>query len=168
MTKMLYSLIGTVDSCWKTAANLSKPRPLLVVHSGKTTSGRSTVRLMSSRDSAFAVGRKGGTEPVACIIESREMGLKPRIRERAVGVRMDGEEIAAEPVPVRRPGVRVTGLEVEDIAGESEGSHAGNTNMGSNLVNQGENGTIKWLLSGNDSTEMLTILFLSRKPSWKR
>jgi len=135
MTKILYPLTArVVDSCWKTAANLSRPRPLLVVHSGKTTIGRSALRLMSSSDdTVLAVGKKGGASPVAWSIDNRETGLKPRMRERAVGARTGGEEIAADPVPVRRPGVRVTGLEVEDsIAGEYRGSHAGNTNMGSN------------------------------------
>lgn len=47
---------------------------------------------------------------------------------------MAGEEMLAEPVPVRRPGVRVMGVEVlVDGSGSSIGSQTGSTNIGSNL-----------------------------------
>lgn len=91
---------------------------------------------MSSRDcgDSCSVEKKGGTEPVARSMVSIETGWKPMMRERAVGVRVAGEEMAAEPVPVRRPGVRVTGVEVlADGSGSSRVSHTGSTNNGSNL-----------------------------------
>jgi hypothetical protein len=45
-----------------------------------------------------------------------------------------GEESAAEPVPVRRPGVCVTGVEArEDGADNSTASQTGSTKVGLNL-----------------------------------
>lgn len=50
--KTLYFLVGT--GCpTNTSANLSKPLPLLVVHSGNTTMGLFTPRLISSKLFAF-------------------------------------------------------------------------------------------------------------------
>ena len=48
ITNTLYPLTGTTRSS-KTSANLSRPRPLLVVHSGKITRGRFAVHRISSR-----------------------------------------------------------------------------------------------------------------------
>lgn len=71
MTKTWNFLTGTLR-CAKTSANRSIPRPLLVVHSGKTTSGLSAFIRMSSRllqpDSWSELG---GTLPVKRNIERR-------------------------------------------------------------------------------------------------
>lgn len=54
---------------------------------------------------------------------------------RGVGLRVFGEEMAAEPVPVRRPGVLVIGSEeVEAFVERSTGDEMGSTNIGLNLV----------------------------------
>ena len=53
---------------------------------------------------------------------------------RVVGVRAEGEEMAAEPVPVRRPGVRVIGDDAPLVGeGTSRVSHTGSTKIGFNL-----------------------------------
>lgn len=45
-----------------------------------------------------------------------------------------GDDIAAEPVPVRRPGVCVTGVDArEDETGISAASHTGKMKVGFNL-----------------------------------
>lgn len=74
MMKILYPLTGIFFSCVKTSVNRSNPRPLLVVHSGNTTTGRSEALLISSRDFVFSssVGKKGGTNPVVRIMVNIE------------------------------------------------------------------------------------------------
>lgn len=68
-------------------------------------------------------------------IVSIETDRNPRIRERIVAILAAGEEIAAEPVPVRRPGVLVIGVEdLESGSGSWTGSQIGSTNIGSNLT----------------------------------
>jgi hypothetical protein len=136
MTNTSYPLTGIFFSCSKTSANLSSPRPLLVVHSGNTTTGRSELRLISSSEAGgVSDGKKGGTDPVARNIVSIETDRNPRIRERIVAILAAGEEIAAEPVPVRRPGVLVIGVEdLESGSGSWTGSQIGSTNIGSNLT----------------------------------
>ena len=42
---------------------------------------------------------------------NKDTFLNPRIEARGVALRVFGEEMAAEPVPVRRPGVLVIGSE---------------------------------------------------------
>ena len=73
MTNILYSVTGTVCPL-KTSANRSNARPLLVVHSGNTTTGRSARRRMSSRlldfDSPRATG--GGTHPVKFTMDNKD------------------------------------------------------------------------------------------------
>jgi len=49
-----------------------------------------------------------------------------------VGVRVEGEEIAADPVPVRRPGVRVKGVDGRDTGCGTSEEDTGSTNMGLN------------------------------------
>ena len=53
---------------------------------------------------------------------------------RGVGARAAGDEMAAEPVPVRRPGVRATGeLARAEGSGKSEAEYTGSTKTGLNL-----------------------------------
>lgn len=47
---------------------------------------------------------------------------------------MDGEEMAAEPVPVRRPGFTESGLDDWEVAGRSTGSETGSRNIGLKLA----------------------------------
>lgn len=119
----------------KTSAKRRRPLPLLVVHSGKTTTGRSALPRMFSNVvySGMSAG-EAGVAPVDAMRVRSETGLKPRILERGVGMRVEGDEIAAEPVPVRRPGVLVTGAEPREFVGSVlAGSQTGNTNIGLNL-----------------------------------
>lgn len=79
MTKTLKSVTGNGTSP-KTFANLSKPRALLVVHSGKTTSVFLLLcaRLrMALNESAEGLSGEIGTPPVARIICQREVSTKP-------------------------------------------------------------------------------------------
>lgn len=48
--------------------------------------------------------------------------------------RAAGDEIAADPVPVRRPGVLAIGVEDRDAAARSTLWHTGRRNMGLKLV----------------------------------
>lgn len=78
-----------------------------------------------------------GIFPVQDIIDQSETTLKPSTFARGVGCRfleanVAEFEIAAEPVPVRRPGVWM--LDAEGVAESSwTGSVTGRTNVGSNL-----------------------------------
>ena len=110
---------------------------MLVVHSGNTTIGLFALLRMASRDVYVACWMDvDGTAPVADIIDNRDTSLNPRTLERGVGVRVEGEEMAAEPVPVRLPGVVVIGFEFleEAVLSVLTGSQTGRTNTGSNLV----------------------------------
>lgn len=106
----LKCLLGT----WllaKISANRSKPRPLLVVHSGKIATGRSAFVRMASRDrtcSDTAVVR--GTRPDEATMAKSETCRKPLIGIRGAATRF-GDAIFAEPVPVLRPGLLVIGDE---------------------------------------------------------
>jgi len=110
MMKTLYFDGGT-EIPLNTFPNRKSPRPLLVVHSGKTTIGRPAFRAFTRTSSNdFAESEllsfpKGGALPVNEIISRREDSMKPLICARSVGARAAGVEIAAEPVPVLRPGV---------------------------------------------------------------
>lgn len=120
----------------KISGNLSNPLPLLVVHSGKTTTGRSALMRIASRleNSAFSSSTYSpGTWPVAASMESRETRRKPRTFARGVGVREEEDEIAAEPVPVLRPGVTLSGAEDFAALPRSTGAHTGKTKIGSKL-----------------------------------
>lgn len=58
-----------------------------------------------------------------------------------------GDDIPAEPVPVRRPGVCVTGVEArEDGVGTSTASHTGKTKVGLNLQKNEEKRTLESLI----------------------
>jgi len=104
-----------------------------VVHSGKITTGLDAVRLISSNVRQGEPGFvfwKGGTHPVILIIERRDNCWNPRIGIRETGV-LDGTKMLAEPVPVRRPGVCVIGVDErdgEDVSGSDSG--IGITKMG--------------------------------------
>ena len=139
MRNTLRPFTGVSFSCVKTFANRSKPRPLLVVHSGNTTTGPCARFLTSSKLSYFSLSLEvwRGFLPVWVIMFQSETTLNPRTFARGVGFRfleanVAEFEIAAEPVPVRRPGVWVVVVE-----GTSEsswtGSVTGRTNVGSNL-----------------------------------
>lgn len=118
-----------------TSANLSIPRPLLVVHSGKTTTGP-FARLRISSNVCGALLRLAeaiGSRPVCCSIARNDASRNPTIAVRALGV-FAGDEIAAEPVPVRRPGVRAGGVEgAEDCREKASESYTGMRNTGLNL-----------------------------------
>lgn len=69
---------------------------------------------------------------------------------RGVGLRVFGEEMAAEPVPVRRPGVLVIGSEeVDDFIDRSTGEETGSTNIGLKLTSivSGELYGVRWGMS---------------------
>jgi len=118
MRKILYPFTGISLSCLKTFANRSNPRPLLVVHSGNTTMGLCARFLTSSKLSYFSLSLEVwvGILPVWRIIDQSETTLKPSIFAWGVGCRfleanVAEFDIAAEPVPVLRPGVLVVGVE---------------------------------------------------------
>jgi hypothetical protein len=69
---------------------------------------------------------------VARIIVHGEARRKPARGIFVLAVRVAGEEMAAEPVPVRRPGVLVTGAEVK-VASEGMDVVSGRRKMGSKL-----------------------------------
>jgi hypothetical protein len=77
-----------------------------------------------------------------------------------------GDDKAADPVPVRRPGVCVTGVEVCDCTGISTASHTGRTNIGLNL----EDIDISDVIADTNCrhTEKLAIESLPTKPNWTR
>lgn len=108
------------------------PRPLLVVHSGKTTTGRSADFKISFRDWTGPPPPKAGTQPVTRSILSRETLRNPERGTFELKTRVAGEEIAAEPVPVFRPALLVTGVDV-NIASAGIDVGSGRTNIGSNL-----------------------------------
>lgn len=110
---------------------------MLVVHSGKTTIGLfASLRIVSRDVYVTCWVDVDGTAPVADIIDNRDTSLNPITLERGAGVRVEGEEIAAEPVPVRLPGVMVIGFAflLEAVLSVLTGSQTGETNTGSNLV----------------------------------
>ena len=129
MTHTPYPRTGTRAPPNTPVANRSTPRPLLVVHSGRTTTARpaafASLRI-ASRARAAAVGTpyEAGVHPVRASKRGRGTGWNP-----ASGV--GGTESvlsAAEPVPVWRP-VGAAG------AGAAEGRGAtGRTKIGSKLV----------------------------------
>jgi hypothetical protein len=131
MTKSLNFLTGIL-SPRKSSAKRSIPRPLLVVHSGKTTMGRSALWRISPRLLGFSAVRPyGGTCPVRCKIANSDTWRKPRIGFRSLKALLD-VDILAEPVPVRRPGVVAVGV-CEASRGTSMASNMGRTNIGLNL-----------------------------------
>ena len=66
---------------------------------------------------------------------NKDTFLNPRIRARGVALRVFGEEMAAEPVPVRRHGVLVIGSEdFEAWFERSTGEETGRMNIGLNLT----------------------------------
>lgn len=114
MTKIAKSLTGKL-SRGNTSANLSRPLPLLVVHSGKMTTGLSAFLRSSSNELNCTLSvLDGAIHPVVWSMAISETWRYPRMLERGVGVRVEGDEIAAEPVPVRRPGVCVTGVDARE------------------------------------------------------
>jgi hypothetical protein len=134
MTNTLYSLAGTT-SCEKTFENRSIPRPLLVVHSGNTTTGLSALFLISSRltkSDPAARAPYGGAWPVRRIADSRETRLNPRIGTIALAA-LFRDDIFADPVPARLPGGRTEGRE------SARGSVIGSKKIGLNLKGRYEN-----------------------------
>jgi len=115
MMNTLNFLTGT-STPRNTSANLNRPLPLLVVHSGNTINGLSALARMSSKLKASEDKSEGcrGNRPVCLIMASNENSRKPKTSARGVGARVTGVDTAAEPVPVRRPGVRLIGEEVFD------------------------------------------------------
>lgn len=102
---------------WRnTSAKRSKPRPLLVVHSGNTTTGRAERDRMSSR--VDVTGSGVVTRPVKLIMDRRETSLNPVMGVCAVDA-LGWTWMFAEPVPVRRPGVCVMGVEGRELLGVS-------------------------------------------------
>jgi len=80
MRKILYPFTGIFLSCLKMSVNRSKPRPLLVVHSGNTTTGPCARVLTSSKLSCFSLLFEVwmGILPVWAIMDQIETTLKPR------------------------------------------------------------------------------------------
>ena len=77
--------------------------------------------------------REAGTKPVAARMPIRDTLRKPKMSDRGVGVRVDGDEMAAEPVPVRRPGFTESGVEAREVTERSTGSVTGRRNIGLKL-----------------------------------
>ena len=104
ITNTLNSFTGTGMEGSKTSANRSRPRPLLVVHSGKTTTGLlAEVRMLSSdfdpsKDSPLVDGVCPREESTF----QRETWWKPVIGMRCIAPSLL-IAIAAEPVPVCLP-----------------------------------------------------------------
>jgi hypothetical protein len=136
MMNKLKFLTGT-PSPGKTSAKRSNARPLLVVHSGNNTSGRSAVLHNSSRLDKFALGGEpyGGTRAVETSTESNDTRRNPRTGLRGIGA-LAADDNAADPVPVLRPGV--LRFDCGDKGAECGGdrvtvSQTGRTKIGSNL-----------------------------------
>jgi hypothetical protein len=128
MTNTLNPFTGT-GQYLKSSANLRRPRPLLVVHSGKTTTGRFAELRISSRLKYLPLDASRAVPPVYMIICRRDTLRKPAIfTRRARG--LVGCEIAAEPVPVLRPVARVSRCVSCCCTGSLL---TGRTNMGSKL-----------------------------------
>ena len=140
MRRIWYPFTGIFFSCLRTSANRSRPRPLLVVHSGNTTTGPCARFLTSSKLSYFSLSFEVwvGILPVWAIMDQSDTTLKPRTFAGGVGFRfleanVAEFEIAAEPVPVRRPGVLAVGVGGAFMESSWTGSVIGRTNTGSNL-----------------------------------
>jgi hypothetical protein len=110
MINTLYCLTGIGVAGSKTSAKRSSPRPLLVVHSGNTTTGLSTFLLISSKETAPSDGSPyvEGVCPNEQSIFHNDTLWKPVIGVRCI-VPFLLRLIAADPVPVRRPGVLSSG-----------------------------------------------------------
>ena len=136
ITNTLYFITGTFTPR-KTSAKRSSARPLLVVHSGNTTTGRSAQRRTSSSVSGGAdvEPAMSGRCPVERIMESRPTRRKPTMGTRCVGLRAEEAEgeMAAEPVPVRRPGVREMGVDFSGGVERLSVSQTGRRKMGLKL-----------------------------------
>lgn len=81
MMNTSYPLTGR-EVCLNSSANRNKPRPLLVVHSGKTTTGLPDVfRISSSVRVVLApiTDVYGGTLPVSLSKVNKDTGVKPII-----------------------------------------------------------------------------------------
>lgn len=89
--------------------------------------------MLSKEANSVACVGEAGIVPEAAITENNETRLKPTTLDRAVGTRVEGDEIAADPVPVRRPGVLAIGDETRVVESGLAESQTGNTNIGSNL-----------------------------------
>lgn len=128
ITNTLKDLAGTATPL-KTSAKRNKPRPLLVVHSGNTTTGRLAFRRISSKLQTFPAALVG-TWPVTASIVPRDTCRNPVMGIFGLDARF-GDEILADPVPVLRPGVPVIGANfcvAESIS--STALTAGRTNIG--------------------------------------
>lgn len=117
-----------MDDGPKAEKNFSIALPLLVVHSGNMTKGLvALVRNMSNVWTLNPVPAYGGQFPVKYNILRSETRSYPLI-----GILLDGARVvtAAEPVPVRRPGVTIVSFRT-GLSGSSEGT--GSKKIGSNL-----------------------------------
>lgn len=132
MTNTLNALTG-IDGSSNTSAKRKRARPLLVVHSGNTTIGPvASLRMLFRGLASPARPLNGGTCPVMQSISRSDTVWKPWIGTRAAGERVAEDEMAAEPVPVRRPGA----LALDVLMRErywSIGAGFGRTNTGLNL-----------------------------------
>lgn len=122
--------------CLKTSAKRKIPLPLLVVHSGNTTSGWVALPLMLSnerRGDPNGEALNGGTWPVKRSMEKRDTSRNPVIGMRAATTLL-GDCILADPVPVRRPGVWVIGVDaLDEKGGDGTASQTGSTKIGLKL-----------------------------------
>jgi hypothetical protein len=109
MIKILYDRTGILGGLSPNiCANLSNARPLLVVHSGNTTTGPRALFRISSRGRIAleeeALIPNGGIHPVTESILKSDTSQNPMIRLWDCGVdAIVGNETFAEPVPVLLP-----------------------------------------------------------------
>ena len=137
MMKILNSRTGISGGLApNTGANLNNARPLLVVHSGNTTTGPRALFRISSRE-RIALEEEGstpngGAHPVTDSILKSDTSQNPMIGLRECGVDIVGSETFADPVPVPLPVDRSGGL-VESLCTRAGGFTTGRTNVGLNL-----------------------------------
>jgi len=133
MTKTWHPLAGTTS--WNTLAKRRSPRPLLVVHSGNTTTGRpADLRISLSGRTPEPFVKYGGRRPVRHIICRRETWRNPLIGIDGTAECFWGDWILAEPVPVTLPGLFVMGAEWLILFSNSgRNSGTGSTNTGLQL-----------------------------------
>lgn len=152
--------------CLNTSAKRNIPLPLLVVHSGNTTSGREALPLMLSNErngDPDGEASNGGAWPVKRSIEKRDTSRNPVTGMWAVAT-LPGDCMLADPVPVRRPGVWVIGVDALDERGDGTASQTGSTKIGLKLrrkVLPSAYTGVRTILTG-----MLATAIQSMTPSW--
>ena len=130
------SLTGTCIPL-KTLANRNRPLPLLVVPSGNISNGLPLLLALFCKLSRVIIDSSGrsstvnGASPVHLINWKSEISLKPTMSTRGVSL-LEGTEIAAEPVPVLRPGRTGEGI-TEEVGAFGIFDAIGRVKIGLNL-----------------------------------